>query len=78
MLSAENKNSFERAFDAGMLVEKPGHTMPIGSRPGQGQGPGSAASPPRCPGPRSALGTAHTADLPFGPPRTGLASAVAP
>ena len=63
-----------------MLVEKPGRKMPheAGSEPGQGQGPGSAVSPPRRPGPRSALGTGHTADLPSGPPRTGLASAIAP
>lgn len=49
-----------------MLVDKPGHKMPpwAGSEPGQGQGPGSAVSPPRYPGPRSALGTGHTADLP--------------
>ena len=33
------------------------------SEPGQGQGPGSAATPPRRPGLRPALGTGHTAGL---------------
>jgi hypothetical protein len=60
-----------------MLVEKPGHKMPYGQPASRvkGQSPGSAVSPPRRPGLRSALGTGHTADLPPGPPQTGLASA---
>ena len=45
-----------------MLLDKPGHKAPppgAASEPGQGRGPGSTVSPPRCPGPRSASGTGH-------------------
>lgn len=34
-----------------------------GSEPGQGRGPGSTVSPPRCPGPRSASGVGDDVDV---------------
>jgi hypothetical protein len=81
MLSAENIGNFPlnalRPGHAGGEA-RPQDALGAGSEPGQGRGPGSAVSPPRCPGPRSASGTGHTADVPSGPPQTGLASAIAP
>ena len=67
MLSAENigRFLFETRFGPGMLLEKPGHRLPLGagSEPGQGWGPGRTVSPPRCPGLRSAPGVGDNADV---------------
>ncbi len=57
MLLPENIGNFafERA-SSGACLEKPGHNMPEGqvASRGQGWGPESTVSPPRCPGPRFA------------------------
>jgi hypothetical protein len=52
-----------------MLLKKPGKRTALGadSEPGQGWGPGSTVSPPRCPGLRSALGNGRHTDIRSGP-----------
>ena len=68
MLSAENIGNFPlNALRPGHAVgeARPQDAPGAGSEPGQGRGPGSTVSPPRCPGPRSASGAGrHRRDQP--------------